>query len=146
MTAAAGQLGLTLRPPRPVRPTRPAGERAVSPRLKLALRLLLEAHHEGRENSATWEQLQAELAERGLVVGVVRRLQEAAAELRRKDKLAIGGDSQAGIYIIRTEQERRLTLAERVKRLRAEAKEIEVLDRALYERIAGVLPMEEPTP
>jgi hypothetical protein len=115
----------------------------VSPRLKLALRLLLEAHHEGRENSATWEQLQRELAERGLEVRVVRRLQEAAKELRHVDKVAIGGDSEAGIYIIRTDFERRLTLAERVKRLRAEAKEIEVLDRALYDRIAGVLPMED---
>jgi hypothetical protein len=76
----------------------------------------------------------------------VRRLREAASELRRVDKVAVGGLSGVGVFIIADDTDRKLVAAERLKRLRAEVEELEALDRALYERIAGVLPMEDQTP
>ena len=120
-----------------------SGFGAPEPRLCLALRLLVEARHRGREHGATWEQLRAELAAEGLEVGNVRRLQEAAAYLRRAEKVAIVGDSVSGVYLVADEFDRRVACAERVKRIRALAKDLEALDRALYERIAGVLPLED---
>jgi hypothetical protein len=72
-------------------------------------------------------------------VTIVRRLQEAASYLRRVEKLAVGGTSRDGIYIVMDEADRRFQAAERWKRIRAEFEEIAALDRALYERIAPLL-------
>jgi hypothetical protein len=122
---------------------RPAGARAVDPALRLALGLLLHSRHEGRANAATWEQLRQELAAQGLEVKHVRRLQEAASVLRREDKMPIGATSGGGVYYVADDTDRRLAAAERVKRIRAEVRELEAFDRALYEQIAGALPLEE---
>ncbi len=109
-------------------------------RLRLALRLLLEGRHQGRENAATWREVQDELEAQGLHVANVRRLQEAAAYLRRVDKVVIGGTSKAGVFVIADDVDRRFALGERVKRLHSEAEEIRYLDRALYEQLIDVLP------
>lgn len=116
--------------------------RPVDPRLKLAMRLLCEARHYGREQAATWEQLAQELELEGVHVSNVRRLREAASELRRIDKVAIGGVSGFGVFVARDDTDRKLIASERLKRLRAEAEELEAFDLALYLRIAGVLPLE----
>ncbi len=117
------QADLALRPQRYM-----LGDRQLNPRLVLAFRLLLEVHHTGRENAATWERLREELAARGLEVTCV---------------VAVGGDSEAGVYVVGDDSERRLIAAERVKRIRAEVEELEAFDRAMYERIAGALPLAE---
>lgn len=114
--------------------------RPVDQRLALCLRLLLEARHEGLEQTATWETLRAELEAEGLRVNHVRRLQEAAAYLRRVEKVAVGGVSGLGICIVKSERDRRLVAGERVKRIRAEVEELAAFDRALYEQIADALP------
>ncbi len=112
---------------------RPAGP---DRRLRLALRLLIESRHVGREHAATWETLREELEAEGLFVKAVRRLQEAASYLRRVDKVAIGADSMAGVYLVIDDDERKRTAGERVKRIRAEVEELAAFDRAMYERIA----------
>lgn len=117
--------------------------RTVDPALRLALSLLLHARHFGRESAATWEQLRAELAAEGLSVKHVRRLQEAASVLRRVDKAPIGATSHGGVYWVADDVDRKLAASERVKRIRSEAEELAAFDRALYEQIAGVLPMED---
>jgi hypothetical protein len=122
-----------------------AAKRAKGPdkRLRDALRRLLEARHVGRENAATWERLAAELEADGVHVTNVRRLQECAAYLRRVERVAIGGTSQAGIWIVGEDSERKLIASERWKRIRAEIDELGAFDRALYERIALALPSTE---
>ncbi len=74
------------------------------------------------------------------MVSNVRRLQEAASELRRVDKEPIGATSHGGVFYVADEVDRKLAAAERVKRIRSEAAELAAFDRALYEQIAGVLP------
>lgn len=128
------QAVLDLRPPK-----RAPEERAVNRGLVRSLRRVLLERHVGRESAATWEQLMAELAREGLAPGNVRRLQEAASHLRRVEKLAVGGTSQAGIYVVVDDTERRLVASERWKRIRAEFEELAAFDRALYERIAPLL-------
>lgn len=140
MPEAPRQLGMDLRAPRPARR---AGERPVDPSVRLALGLLLHTRHEGRANAATWEALRQELAAEGLEVKHVRRLQEAASLLRREDKMPIGSTSHGGVYYVADDTDRRLAAAERVKRIRSEAQELAAFDLALYEQIAGVLPLEE---
>jgi hypothetical protein len=117
--------------------------RPVEERVKAALRRVVEGRHVGRDHAATWEQLVDELAAEGVEVNHVRRLQEAASDLRRVDKVAIVGLSGVGVFLVADDQDRKLAASERVKRLRAEVQELEALDRALYERIAGALPMED---
>lgn len=129
---------------RPLRRARPA-ERTVDPALRLALGLLLHTRHFGRANAATWEDLRTELAAEGLVVSHVRRLQEAASELRRTDKMPIGATSHGGVFYVADDTDRKLAAAERVKRIRSEAQELAAFDRALYEQIAGVLPIGDAT-
>lgn len=140
MSPARQQGVLDLRPPKPE-----AERVAEARRLAPALQELLERRHVGRVHAATWDQLRDELLAEGVSVGAVRRLQEAASFLRRVKKVAVGGDSQAGIYIVRDDVERKRIAAERVKRIRAEVAELEAFDRALYERIARALPLEEGT-
>lgn len=146
MPEAPRQIGFDLQPPRPPpapRRARPASERAVDGRLKLALRLLLEARHTGRENAGTWEQLAQELEAEGVRVSNVRRLQEAASHLRRFDKVAIGSTSQSGVYVVADDTDRKLSAAERLKRIRAEVAELAAFDRALAEQLQAALPIEE---
>jgi hypothetical protein len=128
------QAVLDLRPPK-----RAPEERAVNRGLCRALRRILLDRHVGRESAATWEQLLGEVSREGIEVKVVRRLQEAASHLRRVEKLAVGGTSQSGIYVVVDESERRMVAAERVKRIRAEVEELAAFDRALYERVAPLL-------
>jgi hypothetical protein len=111
----------------------------VRPEVVSALRRVLVARHVGRECAATWEHLLGEVRAEGVKVGNVRRLQQAAKILRRVEKLAVGGNSQDGIYIIVDDKDRRFTVGERLKRVRDEFIEIEALDRALYERLAPLL-------
>lgn len=138
--SAPAQGLLDLRPPKAGRPVR---VRPVEERVKAALRRVVEGRHVGRDHAATWEQLVDELAAEGVEVNHVRRLQEAASDLRRVDKVAIVGLSGVGVFLVADDQDRKLAASERVKRLRAEVQELEALDRALYERIAGALPMED---
>jgi len=116
-----------------------AGGWKVRPEVVQALRRVLLASHVGRESAATWERLLGEVRAEGQSVGNVRRLQEAAKHLRRVEKLAVGGNSQDGIYIIVDDKDRRFTVGERLKRVRDEVLEIEALARALYERLAPLL-------
>jgi hypothetical protein len=113
--------------------------RAVDHVVAAALRRVLYRAHVGRESGATWEQLLGEVSREGVEVTIVRRLQEAASYLRRVEKVPVGGTSRDGIYIVVDDADRRLQVAERVKRIRAEAEEIAALDRSLYERIAPLL-------
>lgn len=129
--------------PRPAARARPAGERLVDSGLKLALRLLVEGRHRGHENGATWEMLAAELEAEGRKVSNVRRLQEAASQLRRVDKVPIAATSFAGVFLVVDDVDRKLAASERVKRLRSEAAELAAFDRALAEQILGALPLEE---
>lgn len=104
----------------------------------LALRLLLEARHVGREHAATWEELRQELnaegagVEGGLRVTQVRRLQEA------KDVLLDAGVpvvalSDSGVFIARTAAEVALALAETEKRARRQLTHRKRLRRAFRE-------------
>lgn len=113
MNVAASPVQLELGAPR----ARPVVDREAPARLKVALRLLLEARHVGLEEAATWEQLRDELVAEGLPRTVVRRLQEAAEELL-DEGVAVVGLSSAGVCIARTAEEVERSLRESEKRAR----------------------------
>lgn len=132
---AAGQIGLNFSPTRPTRPARPPRDHAGEERLKVALRLLLEARHVGVGEAASWETLRDELVAEGLPRTVVRRLQEAAEQLL-DEGVPVIGLSSAGVCVARTADEVAAALAETERRARRTLTRRRRLRRA-YLRLAG---------
>lgn len=118
MAEASRQIGLDLRPPKPARPRRAAGERPVDEALRTALALLLHVRHFGRENAATWEALRDELVAEGMPRVVIRRLQEAAELLLEEEGAPIVGLSSDGVWWAASADEIEQALRECEKRAR----------------------------
>jgi hypothetical protein len=104
--------------------------RKPAPSVVEALRAELSQHCLGRENSATWDELLSYLNRYpyDLEVKVVRRLQEAAKELRRQD-CPVVGLSSGGVFWARTIDELDEAIEEKRKRARSSFHDLRSLRR-----------------
>ena len=108
--------------------------RRPDPGLVEAFGHLLSLRHVGRDEAATWEVLRAELDHFGYSVPAVRRLQEAAAELRRQ-KRPVVGVSGWGVFWARTVDEMDEAIGERRRRALSSLAELSVLKRIKAEML-----------
>jgi hypothetical protein len=110
--------------------------RPVDPALLLAVHSWLSEHARGRANAVTWDDLRHHLTAwpYSLEVGVVRRLQEVAAALRRQG-CPVVGISGVGVFWAETVEELDEAIGERRRRALSSLGELSTLKRIKAEML-----------